>query len=89
MKCNFLPALLFIFCGLFTASIQATPLISTPYMLLAQNNQGINKAAQKIKNKTGGRILSTKSSNKNGRLVYKIKVLLPSGKVQVFTVNAK
>ena len=89
MKNNILPALLFTLCGLFTAAIQATPSISEPYIFLAQSNQSLSQATRKIKQKTAGRILSTKTVNKNGRLVYKIKVLLPSGKVQTFTVNAK
>ena len=89
MKYNILPALLITFCGLFSATIPATPFTHSPYVLLAQTSQNINKAAQKIKQQTGGRILSSKSANKNGRMVYKIKVLLPSGKVQIFTVNAK
>jgi uncharacterized membrane protein YkoI len=89
MKHSLLPALLFTFCGLFTATIQAEPLNFSSYIFLAQSNRSIDKAAQKIKQQTGGRILSTKSTNKNGRMVYKIKVLLPSGKVQTFTVDAK
>ena len=65
-------------------------IISTPNQAFAQNNQNsnLNSAVQSVKQQTGGRILSAKTVNKNGKRVHKIKVLLPSGKVQVFSVKA-
>lgn len=58
------------------------------FLRLAQNTQqGLNSAVQRIKKQTGGRILSAKTINNHGQTIYKIKVLLPSGKVRIFTVK--
>ena len=89
MKNAILATIFTIFCGLLSTAVHATTLNSSPYMLVAKNNQALNNAAQSIKQQTGGRILSTKTISKDGKVAYKIKVLLPSGKVQIFTVNAK
>ena len=75
MKYTFLPIALFL----------AITLVSSP----SYAGQSLNDAAQSVKERTGGRILSTKTVQSNGQRVYKIKVLLPSGKVQTFTVNAE
>lgn len=88
MKQIILPLVLFIFVGLVSPLTQANP-HSSSYIQLAQNDQGLNSAAQSIKEKTGGRILSTKTVTKKGQRIHKIKVLLPSGKVRVFSVNAQ
>ena len=76
------------FITLMSSVSQATPL-SSLYIQLAQNEQSLNDAVQSIKQETGGRILSAKTIDKNGQRIHKIKVLLPSGKVQVFSVNAQ
>ena len=55
--------------------------------LAAKSQQGLNAAVTRIKQQTGGRILSAKTVNKKGKAVHHIKVLLPSGKVRVFKVN--
>lgn len=69
---------------------QASPFLSTNYIQLAKNNnQNLNRAVKSIKEKTGGRILSAKTVKKNGQQIHKIKVLLPSGKVQTFRVTAQ
>ena len=60
------------------------------HFLLAQSgSQTLSDATQSIKQQTGGRILSTKKVKSNGQTIYKIKVLLPSGKVQTFKVSAQ
>lgn len=74
---------------LFSPISQASSQVSSPYIQLAQASQSLDSAVQSIKQKTGGRILSAKTVHKNGQRVHKIKVLLPSGKVQVFRVNAQ
>lgn len=74
---------------LFSPVSQANPQLSSTYIQLAQNNQSLDTAVQSIKQKTGGRILSAKTVTKNGQRVHKIKVLLPSGKVQVFKITAQ
>jgi len=72
------------------ASSPANSLLSSPTIQLAQNNnQSLNDAVRSVKQRTGGRILSAKTVGKKGRRVHKIKVLLPSGKVQTFTINAQ
>ena len=94
MKYTTLPSILFFFIGLLSsisqASSQANSLTSSPDIQLAQNNnQSLNNAVRSVKKQTGGRILSAKTVGENGRRVHKIKVLLPSGKVQTFTINAQ
>ena len=90
MKVTISPALFFILVVLFSSATQAESFNSYPKILLAQNNnQSLDQAVNSIKQQTGGRILSTKTTHKNGRRVYKIKVLLPSGKIQTFNVKAK
>lgn len=91
--------MLFILTGLLSSVTQAnsgfSPYINSSqpskYILLAQNDggQSLNEAAESIKQETGGRILSAKTVTKNGQRIYKIKVLLPSGKIQTFTINAE
>ena len=88
MKYSLLPALFFIIVAFISPLNQASAQPSHGYIQLAQSGQSLESAVQSIKQKTGGRILSTKTVNKNGKRAHKIKVLLPSGKVQVFRVNA-
>ena len=97
MKHTSLPAILFILTGLFSSVSQATtqsnswlkPSLSPAYQLLAQSNQSLDDAVRSVKQQTGGRILSAKTVNKDGKQVHKIKVLLPSGKIRVFKINAQ
>lgn len=90
MKYTYLPIALFLAAGVLSPASHASPASVLSNMQLAQaGGQSLSAAAQSIKQQTGGRILSTKTVNKNGQRVYKIKVLLPSGKVQTFTVNAQ
>ena len=93
MKYSILSALLFIFAGLLSSVSQANPQsrssLPSPFLLAQSNNQSLDSAVQSIKQQTGGRILSAKTVVKNGQRVHKIKVLLPSGKIQTFTVNAQ
>ena len=68
----------------------ASSIISFPTIHLAQAaGKSLSATAQSIKKRTGGRILSTKTIKKNGQHVYKVKVLLPSGRVKTFTVKAQ
>ena len=90
MKYLILPALLFVLMMPFSIISQASPFLSANYTQYAKNNnQNLNSVAKSIKKKTGGRILSAKTVKKNGQRIYKIKVLLPSGKVQTFRVTAQ
>jgi len=90
MKSSFLTITLFLFAGLFNSPSYASQSTIFSYIQLAQSNQqSLNAATQSIKQKTGGRILSAKTVYKNGLAIYKIKVLLPSGKVQTFKISAQ
>ena len=91
MKNTFLPIALFLSLGLLlNPASHADPSKILSNIQLAQaKSKSISAAAQSIKQRTGGRILSTKTVNKNGQRVYKIKVLLPSGRVKTFKVNAQ
>ena len=48
----------------------------------------LNQAVQQVQRDTGGRILSAETVDQGGRRVHRIKVLLPSGRVRVVTVDA-
>jgi hypothetical protein len=89
MKFTLFISMLLVFTVLLSPVSQADSLSPSPYIQLAQSKQSLNDAAESIKQKTGGRILSTKTVSKNGQRIHKIKVLLPSGKVQVFKVSAQ
>ena len=93
MKNTLLPTTLFIILGLLSSIpslSHASSAMSYPVIQLAQaDDKKLNAAVQSIKQETGGRILSTKTINKNDQRVYKIKVLLPSGRVKTFTVKAQ
>lgn len=49
----------------------------------------LEQAASRIQRKTGGRILSADVIDRKGGVVYRIKVLMPSGHVRIFHVDAK
>lgn len=59
-----------------------------PVLLAKSDSLTLEQAAAEVRRQTGGRILSAKESHREGRKVYRIKVLLPSGNVRVVTVNA-
>ena len=93
MKYTFLPVAFFFATGLLSSissASQASPSIVFSEIQLAQvQDKSLNSTVRSIKQRTGGRILSTKTINKNGQTFYKIKVLLPSARVQTFTVKAQ
>ena len=49
----------------------------------------LNQAVQQVQRETGGRVLSANTIQEGRRSVHRIKVLTPSGKVRVMTVNAR
>ena len=93
MKYTFLPIAFFFAAGLLgsiSSASQASPSVESSKIQLAQTqDKSLNSTVQSIKQRTGGRILSTKTINNKGQAFYKIKVLLPSGRVQTFTVKAQ
>ena len=48
-----------------------------------------DEAAKSVRAKTGGRVLNVESAQKAGRVVYLVKVLLPSGTVRVVEVHGQ
>lgn len=73
-----------------TGSVITEPLVN-PWILAKKKNKHINlkQAVKKVKRKTGGRILSADTVNRNGRNMHRIKALLPSGEVRLFYFDAK
>ncbi len=58
-------------------------------LLLTQKHEiTLDKAAAKVRKETGGRVLSARSQNRNGRTIHRIKVLMPSGHVKIVRVDA-
>ena len=92
MKYSLLAALFITLACLLGPVNPATAQPAFRYLQLAQSDQSagmsLDQAVQSVKEKTGGRILSAKTVNRNGQRIHKIKVLLPSGKVQVFRITA-
>src|SRR5256885_14809509 len=62
--------------------------------LLAQKDQGsasrisMAEATEIVRRNTGGRVLNAQESRRDGRDGYRIKVLIGSGEVRVFFVDA-
>ncbi len=49
----------------------------------------LDEAVARIRRETGGRILRAETVTRNGERVHRIKVLLPDGRVKIYTVKAK
>ena len=78
-------------------------LLIFPYILYAAPSQpaqavtntppqypvSLKQAINDIKKKTNGRILSSETIKYKGRIVHRIKALLPSGKVRIFHIDAQ
>lgn len=47
-----------------------------------------DEAATRVQQQTGGRVLSVERSEQGGRVVFKVKVLTPSGDVRIVVVDA-
>ena len=90
MRRFILPILILIF-GLTSLSTQANSRHDSfaSFQISKNNGQSLDGAVRKIKKRTGGRILSAKTVTRKGRAFHKIKVLMPSGKVRVFKVDAR
>lgn len=52
-----------------------------------QNSSGKSRAAAKAKARYGGKVLSVTKKQRDGRTVYRVKLLLDSGKVKIVTVD--
>ena len=59
------------------------------FQVAKREGLSLEQAAARIQRQTGGRILSADVLNRKGRVVYRIKVLMPSGHVRIFRVDAE
>lgn len=90
MKYSLIPLMVFLIAGLVNTESHASSSNAYLYIQIAQaGSQSLDAAVQSVKQKTGGRILSAKTEQQGKQRVYKIKVLLPSGRVQTFTISAQ
>ena len=53
-----------------------------------RNGTSLHQATARVKQETGGRILSSKTIKTKSGAVHRVKVLLPNGKVRVIHINA-
>lgn len=51
------------------------------------SNSGKNKAAERAQAQYGGKVLSVSESKSNGQIVYKVKLLLDSGRIKIVTIK--
>lgn len=63
------------------------PQQSDPFMHTARRALSLDQAVKQVRKKTGGRVLSAETIEKDGRRVHRIKVL-NDGKVRVHYVDA-
>ncbi len=59
-------------------------------VMLSQAHEAISadRAAEMVRESTGGRILSVNKQEKKGVVYYRVKVLMADGRVRVIQVNA-
>jgi len=48
----------------------------------------LKEATEKVERETGGKVLSAESIRTRGTVVYRIKVLMPDGRVRIFQIPA-
>lgn len=48
----------------------------------------VDQAVAKVQREVGGRVLSADSENRDGRIRYRVKLLLPDGRVKIVYVDA-
>ncbi len=48
----------------------------------------LKEATEQIERETGGKVLSAESIRTRGTVVYRIKVLMPDGRVRIFQIPA-
>ena len=75
------------------SSFSRSDTIDVSQFLIAANNPirlaevSLEQAIKKAKSKYGGKVLSAKQIESKGPLVYKIKLLLPNGRVKTVFVD--
>lgn len=83
-------ALLTITISVSSQTVQAAAFISTDTqpILLAQNGISADQAAAQVRREYGGRILSVRRIQNQGRSFYRIKVLTQEGVVRIVRIDA-
>lgn len=59
-----------------------------PRSAASHADSGIDAAVRRVRRETGGRLLSADTVEQSDGQVYRIKVLLPSGRMRVFVIDA-
>jgi uncharacterized membrane protein YkoI len=69
----------------------ASPLIMPDKLtqLAARESVTLDEAVARVKKQTRGRILTAETTERKGKTVHRIKVLLPNGSVRVMYVDAE
>ena len=71
-------------------AMPAAQTVAAPYAgIIRLAEMSGNGAARAVERATGGRVLSVHREENNGRVVYRVKVLLPEGRIRVFIVDAE
>lgn len=62
-------------------------LLLTP-PLLARGDLSLDQAVEQARGRTGGRVISAETQDKNGQRVYNIRILTDDGKVRRLQIDA-
>ena len=57
--------------------------------IAASNGISLEQAVSMVRQRTGGKVLRADARERGGRDVYRIRVLLPDGRVRTFHVDAR
>lgn len=49
---------------------------------------GLEEAVRRVRERTGGRVLRAETRRENGRVVHRVRVLSPDGRVRTWSVDA-
>ncbi|TVQ45310.1 MAG: hypothetical protein EA371_12065 [Gammaproteobacteria bacterium] len=62
-----------------------------PYAAAAAYDEaiGLEEAVRRVRERTGGRVLRAETRRENGRVVHRIRVLSPDGRVRTWSVDAE
>ena len=73
-------------------TVSATPFANryeTLRLAARDNGVSLDEAVARVKQQTNGRILTAETTERKGKPVHRIKVLLPNGSVRVMYVDAE
>lgn len=58
-------------------------------LLVYKDGSGKSQAAAQAQSRYGGKVLSVSTSKRDGRTVYKVKLLLDSGRIKIVSINGR